>query len=40
MWGLYNKEWKGVSPKTFRTFVVGIAVILLSVVIVAFGNTI
>ena len=39
MWGLYNKEWKGVSSKTFRTFVVGIAVILLSVVIVAFGNS-
>ena len=40
MWGLYNKEWKGVSAKTFRTFVVGIAVILLSVVIVGIGNSI
>lgn len=40
MWGLYNKEWKGVSSKTFRTFVIGIAVILLSVVIVAIGNSI
>ena len=40
MWGLYNKEWKGVSAKTFRTFVVGIAVILLSVVIVGLGNSI
>ncbi len=39
MWGLYNKEWKGVSPSTFRTFVLGIAVILLSVVIVAIGNS-
>lgn len=39
MWGLYNKEWKGVSPKTFQTFVVGIAVILLSVVIVGIGNS-
>ena len=40
MWGIYNKEWKGVSAKTFRTFVIGIAVILLSVVIVGIGNSI
>ncbi|MCK9414021.1 MAG: L-rhamnose/proton symporter RhaT [Prolixibacteraceae bacterium] len=39
MWGLYNKEWKGVSSKTFQTFVVGIATILLSVVIVGIGNS-
>lgn len=39
MWGLYNKEWKGVSSKTFQTFVVGIAVILLSVMIVGIGNS-
>ncbi|MCX6220921.1 MAG: L-rhamnose/proton symporter RhaT [Bacteroidia bacterium] len=39
MWGLFNKEWKGVSSKTFQTFVVGIAVILLSVVIVGIGNS-
>ena len=39
MWGLYNKEWKGVSPSTFRTFVIGIAVILLSVFIVGLGNS-
>jgi len=40
MWGLYNKEWKGVSPSTFRTFVIGIATILLSVFIVGIGNSI
>jgi L-rhamnose-H+ transport protein len=40
MWGLYNKEWKGVSPATFRTFVIGIATILLSVFIVGLGNSI
>jgi L-rhamnose-H+ transport protein len=40
MWGLYNKEWKGVSGRTFTTFVTGIAVILLSVVLVAIGNSI
>ena len=40
MWGFYNKEWKGVSKKTSRTIVVGIAVILLSVFIVGIGNSI
>jgi L-rhamnose-H+ transport protein len=40
MWGLYNKEWKGVSSRTFKTFAVGIAVILLSVFIVGIGNSI
>lgn len=39
MWGLYNKEWKGVSKKTFKTFVIGISVILLSVAIVGIGNS-
>ena len=39
LWGLYNKEWKGVSSQTFRTFVIGIAVILLSVFIVGIGNS-
>jgi len=39
MWGFYNKEWKGVSTKTFRTIVAGITIILLSVVIVGIGNS-
>jgi L-rhamnose-H+ transport protein len=38
-WGLYLKEWTGVSSRTFRTFVIGIAVILLSIVIVGIGNS-
>jgi L-rhamnose-H+ transport protein len=38
-WGLYLKEWTGVSAKTFRTFVVGISIILLSIVLVGIGNT-
>ena len=40
MWGLYNREWKGVSSKTVRTFAIGISVILLSVIIVGLGNSI
>jgi len=38
MWGLYRKEWKGVSSRTIRTFVIGISVIILSVFIVGIGN--
>ncbi len=38
-WGLYLKEWAGVSSRTFRTFVVGISIILLSIVIVGIGNS-
>lgn len=39
-WGLYLKEWSGVSKKTFRTFVFGIIIILLSIVFVGIGNSI
>jgi len=39
MWGLYLKEWKGVSASTFRTFVGGIIVILISIVLVGIGNS-
>lgn len=38
IWGLYLKEWSGVSPKAFRTFLVGIATIMLSIVLVGIGN--
>jgi len=32
MWGIYRKEWKGVTTKTKGTITVGITVILLSVI--------
>ncbi len=38
MWGIYRKEWKAVSPKTIRTFVIGIAILIASVFIVGIGN--
>jgi L-rhamnose-H+ transport protein len=38
-WGLVLKEWKGVSKATFRTIVVGILTIILSVLIVGYGNS-
>jgi len=38
LWGLYLNEWKGVRPQTFRTFLLGIGIILLSIVLVGIGN--
>ncbi len=39
MWGIYRKEWKGVTNKTKSTITVGIIVIILSVVLVGIGNS-
>lgn len=39
LWGFYLKEWKGVSQKTFRTFLCGIGLIMLSIVLVGIGNS-
>jgi L-rhamnose-H+ transport protein len=38
MWGIVLKEWKGVSKKTRITITGGIAIILLSVILVGYGN--
>lgn len=38
LWGLYFKEWNGVSQRTFRTILLGIAVVILSVFVVGYGN--
>jgi len=37
-WGLALKEWKGVQPKTKNTIIAGILTILISVLIVGYGN--
>jgi L-rhamnose-H+ transport protein len=39
-WGIAVKEWKGVAKKTFATVIAGIAIIILSVLIVGYGNSI
>lgn len=39
-WGLYLKEWQGVSARTFRTFAFGLGLILASIVLVGIGNSI
>ncbi|HMI66750.1 MAG TPA: L-rhamnose/proton symporter RhaT [Cyclobacteriaceae bacterium] len=39
-WGIVLKEWKGVSKKTRTTITVGIITIILSVLLVGYGNSI
>lgn len=39
MWGIYRREWKGVSKKTKLTITIGITVIILSVFLVGIGNS-
>jgi L-rhamnose-H+ transport protein len=38
-WGFYLKEWSGVSARTFRTFLWGIGLIMVSIVLVGVGNS-
>jgi len=40
MWGIVLKEWKGVSSKTKTTITIGIITIILSVMVVGYGNSI
>ena len=39
MWGLLLKEWKGAGTKTIRTIIAGIAIIILSGLVVGYGNS-
>ena len=39
MWGIISKEWKGVKPATSKAIVIGIATIILSVIVVGYGNS-
>jgi len=38
-WGLVLKEWKGVNKKTFATVIAGILIIIASVLVVGWGNS-
>ncbi len=40
LWGMYRKERQGVAKKTKYTIGAGIAIILLSVVLVGIGNSV
>lgn len=39
VWGLVLKEWKGVTRKTYVTVITGIFFIILSILIVGYGNS-
>lgn len=39
MWGVALKEWKGVSNRTVTTVAMGIVTIILSVILVGYGNS-
>ncbi len=39
LWGLYYKEWKGVHKKTMSTLFLGLAVIILSILMIGLSNT-
>ncbi len=38
-WGVILREWKGVSRKTYATIIGGIAVMILSIIVVGFART-
>jgi L-rhamnose-H+ transport protein len=38
-WGIISKEWKGVGKKTRTTIIIGILTIILSVLVVGYGNS-
>lgn len=38
-WGVVLKEWKGVSASTRRTIILGITMIMISVLVVGYGNS-
>jgi L-rhamnose-H+ transport protein len=38
LWGISLKEWRGVSRRTFAVVMAGILIILISVVLVGYGN--
>jgi L-rhamnose-H+ transport protein len=39
-WGLFLKEWKGVSKRAVYTVITGIVTIIISVLVVGYGNSI
>ncbi len=40
LWGLYYKEWKGVSKKTMTALFSGLGVIILSILMIGLSNII
>ncbi|HEV3223755.1 MAG TPA: L-rhamnose/proton symporter RhaT [Puia sp.] len=40
IWGLILKEWKGLNRKTILTLIAGILIIVISILVVGYGNSI
>jgi L-rhamnose-H+ transport protein len=40
IWGLLLKEWKGLNSKTIVTLIAGILIIIISILVVGYGNSI
>ena len=40
IWGLLLKEWKGLNRKTILTLIAGILIIVISILVVGYGNSI
>ncbi|HTB25159.1 MAG TPA: L-rhamnose/proton symporter RhaT [Puia sp.] len=40
IWGLLLKEWKGLNRKTIMTLILGIFIIIISILVVGYGNSI
>jgi L-rhamnose-H+ transport protein len=40
LWGVWLKEWSGVSDRTRRTFLIGLGLIFASIFLVGTGNAI
>ncbi|HNL40106.1 MAG TPA: L-rhamnose/proton symporter RhaT, partial [Saprospiraceae bacterium] len=38
LWGLYYKEWKGVSSKTLRWLYAGLGLIIFSTILIGYGS--
>jgi hypothetical protein len=38
LWGIALKEWSGSSPSTKRTLMLGLATLVLSTIVVGYGN--
>jgi L-rhamnose-H+ transport protein len=38
VWGLYFREWRAASPRTLRLVFAGIATLVLSTIVIGYGN--
>ena len=39
LWGIFFKEWKGTSLRTHQLIVAGIVILILSTLVIGYGNS-